>query len=91
MQRTKTYSCPMHPEIKQDKAGTCPNCGMRLVQVNSEGKTTARQNEAKTLGTSTWKDYVPLAIIISLILVTSLIISLSDFEAGSFSTTAALS
>lgn len=22
------YSCPMHPEIKQDKPGTCPKCGM---------------------------------------------------------------
>lgn len=24
------YSCPMHPEIKQDKPGTCPKCGMSL-------------------------------------------------------------
>lgn len=26
-----TYTCPMHPEIKQDKPGTCPKCGMALV------------------------------------------------------------
>jgi manganese oxidase len=25
------YSCPMHPEFKSDKPGTCPNCGMVLV------------------------------------------------------------
>jgi Heavy metal binding domain len=81
----------MHPEIKQDKAGSCAKCGMRLVEANAEGKATARRNQAKSLGTSTWKDYIPLAIIISLILVTSLIISLRDFQAGSFSTTGALS
>ena len=26
-----TYTCPMHPEVKQDKPGTCPKCGMALV------------------------------------------------------------
>lgn len=25
------YSCPMHPEIVQDKPGYCPKCGMKLV------------------------------------------------------------
>jgi P-type Cu+ transporter len=24
------YTCPMHPEIKQDKPGSCPICGMAL-------------------------------------------------------------
>lgn len=24
------YTCPMHPEIVQDKAGKCPKCGMNL-------------------------------------------------------------
>ena len=26
------YTCPMHPQIMQDAAGTCPICGMDLVQ-----------------------------------------------------------
>ncbi|MBI5463774.1 MAG: hypothetical protein HY966_02320 [Ignavibacteriales bacterium] len=26
-----TYSCPMHPNIKSDKPGTCTKCGMDLV------------------------------------------------------------
>lgn len=26
------YTCPMHPEIRQDKPGVCPKCGMRLVK-----------------------------------------------------------
>jgi len=24
------YTCPMHPEIREDKPGTCPKCGMAL-------------------------------------------------------------
>jgi Cu+-exporting ATPase len=26
----ETYTCPMHPEVKQDKPGSCPRCGMTL-------------------------------------------------------------
>ncbi|HQH40228.1 MAG TPA: heavy metal-binding domain-containing protein [Bacteroidales bacterium] len=26
------YTCPMHPEIKSDKPGECPICGMTLVK-----------------------------------------------------------
>lgn len=25
------YTCPMHPEVKQEKPGMCPKCGMALV------------------------------------------------------------
>lgn len=27
-----TYTCSMHPEIKSDKPGKCPVCGMDLIQ-----------------------------------------------------------
>lgn len=27
-----TYSCPMHPEVKQNVPGTCPKCGMALIR-----------------------------------------------------------
>lgn len=27
------YTCPMHPEVQQDRPGTCPKCGMSLVSV----------------------------------------------------------
>jgi Cu2+-exporting ATPase len=30
------YTCPMHPEIKQDKPGSCPKCGMDLVPEKGE-------------------------------------------------------
>lgn len=29
--KPQTYTCPMHPQIIQDKPGTCPICGMDLV------------------------------------------------------------
>ena len=30
-QVTVQYTCSMHPEVVQDKPGTCPKCGMALV------------------------------------------------------------
>jgi len=28
-----TYSCPMHPEVRQQGPGRCPKCGMTLEPV----------------------------------------------------------
>lgn len=34
-QQTGTiYTCPMHPEVKPDKPGNCPKCGMNLIEKN---------------------------------------------------------
>ncbi|WP_029923281.1 heavy metal translocating P-type ATPase [Nevskia soli] len=30
MADTRTYTCPMHPEVRQNGPGTCPKCGMAL-------------------------------------------------------------
>ncbi len=32
------YVCPMHPEVKSDKPGKCPKCGMALVPVSQGAK-----------------------------------------------------
>ena len=35
---TKKYSCPMHPEVQQDKLGNCSKCGMNLIEKGMEKK-----------------------------------------------------
>ena len=38
-QKSMTYTCPMHPEVKSDKPGKCPKCGMTLQRVEPSGHT----------------------------------------------------
>jgi len=42
------FVCPMHPQIVQDEPGTCPICGMNLVQREQQGggNTTVRVHPA---------------------------------------------
>lgn len=40
----EVYTCPMHPEIRQDKPGSCPICHMKLVKVENK-KGTERKAE----------------------------------------------
>lgn len=35
-QHVALYSCPMHPDVKMDKPGKCPKCGMDLVLSKKE-------------------------------------------------------
>src|SRR6267143_5501520 len=42
----QTYTCPMHPEVRQDKPGSCPKCGMSLEpQVSSRLSTPQTKTE----------------------------------------------
>ena len=34
---TEKYTCSMHPQVIQDKPGTCPICGMTLVRITGGG------------------------------------------------------
>ncbi|MCW7541438.1 copper-translocating P-type ATPase [Aquabacterium sp. A7-Y] len=34
------YTCPMHPEVRQDRPGDCPKCGMHLVPEGAAGSAT---------------------------------------------------
>lgn len=60
------YTCPMHPEIHQEKPGRCPKCGMKLVL---KGSVIAKKADTNS--------YMPLAIIIGLILLVSFAVSYS--------------
>src|SRR6267154_1240306 len=35
---TEQYTCSMHPQVIQDKPGTCPICGMDLVRKTRQGE-----------------------------------------------------
>ena len=36
----RTYTCPMHPEVRQPTPGLCPKCGMALEPVGAEAPMT---------------------------------------------------
>jgi hypothetical protein len=36
--QSKTYTCPMHLEVKQDSPGNCPKCGMKLVPASGKSR-----------------------------------------------------
>ncbi len=45
MEHQQQYTCPMHPEIVQDKPGNCPKCGMNLVAVKAEADSSASHQQ----------------------------------------------
>lgn len=47
------YTCPMHPEILQDRPGMCPECGMQLVPTKKKKSATAHEGHDKHVGHST--------------------------------------
>ncbi len=74
----KQFTCPMHPEIISDKEDRCPKCGMALVAIlDISQKPKIINNEDTGLGVITWKSYIPLIVIFSLILVASFIVNWS--------------
>jgi hypothetical protein len=38
------YTCPMHPEIQENKPGNCPKCGMTLVLKKAATRDTLQMN-----------------------------------------------
>jgi len=48
------YTCPMHPEIRQDHSGDCPKCGMHLEQLNQNGENNEDQRDIRSLSHKFW-------------------------------------
>ena len=42
------YTCTMHPEVRSDKPGDCPICGMKLVKMET-ADSTHMHSEADTM------------------------------------------
>ena len=54
-EETKTsYTCPMHPEIRQNQPGYCPICGMALEPVTVTNEPEADNAEAKDMTRRFW-------------------------------------
>jgi hypothetical protein len=66
-----TYTCPMHPQIKQEQPGDCPICHMDLVPEDQLSKQSQNKSWLAT--------YQPLLIIIGLILLVTLAVSVRDW------------
>ena len=41
------YTCPMHSEIRSDKPGDCPKCGMELVKMEPGTNTSMPHDTGK--------------------------------------------
>ena len=67
------YTCPMHPEIRSEKSGKCPKCGMDLVLESS-----LKDNKEASLSKDA--SYIPLITIIGLIFLVAVFVSLKDFN-----------
>lgn len=50
---SKIYTCPMHPEIRQDHPGNCPKCGMNLVPEKGE-ETSEEEKAYKAMAKRFW-------------------------------------
>jgi hypothetical protein len=78
--KDQIYTCPMHPEIVSDKPGSCPKCHMALVLKTAKPK--VHQVEDKGLGEITWRSYLPLINVISVIILVVVALSLRDMNIG---------
>jgi uncharacterized membrane protein len=38
------YTCTMHPEVRSDKPGKCPKCGMELIRMDNIHSDTVHKN-----------------------------------------------
>ncbi|MES2953566.1 MAG: heavy metal-binding domain-containing protein [Patescibacteria group bacterium] len=79
------YTCPMHPEVRADTPGRCPKCGMALVVASSLVALPKKSVDDKGLGPLTWRSYLPLIVIFSILLLATFVLSWTDMQAGLFS------
>src|SRR6266567_1396542 len=43
----QTYTCPMHPEVRQNQPGNCPKCGMALIPAQETPATSGRNRQGE--------------------------------------------
>jgi P-type Cu2+ transporter len=86
----KSYTCPMHPEIKQDMPGICPECGMNLIAISNSRQETIKKGDGydKHAGHSTEiflkKFWVNLALSVPVVAYSSILYQLFGWRAPAF-------
>ena len=79
------YICPMHADVRQENPGRCPKCSMVLVEENETAVyASPLPTSDRGLGKTTWRNYIPLIVVIGLIAVVVAVISWGDWRAGEF-------
>lgn len=43
--KSEVYTCTMHHEVRSDKPGDCPKCGMKLVLLSTVDTTQMQQSD----------------------------------------------
>jgi len=84
------YTCPMHPEVKKDKPGICPECGMTLIPAQkTKKKDKEDRSYDKHAGHSTEmflkKFWISLVLTIPVLLYSDILAVLFKWQAPAFS------
>lgn len=61
------YTCPMHPEIQEEKPGICTECGMNLVMGQKRKMHEGHSHEEAIGQNASWTKFLPLIIIFLMI------------------------
>jgi P-type Cu+ transporter len=75
---TRTYTCPMHPEVRQVGPGSCPKCGMALEPV----ETVAEEGPSPELVDMTRRLRVGLALTLPVFALATAEMAAPDLAAG---------
>lgn len=73
------YSCPMHPEVRSDKEGLCPKCGMKLLPQTKKKEVTSNKHEGHSLSLFLRKFWVSLILTIPVIFYSDILDKLFGF------------
>jgi len=77
------YTCPMHPEVRQDHPGTCPKCGGMKLVPEHEIKN-GQHPDHTTNKEGFFRTYKPLFIIVGLILLPVIALAVRNGLSGTF-------
>lgn len=83
------FTCPMHPEVQQEKPGMCPECGMQLVPAKRKSnahKTHGDFNKHEGHSTNIFKMkfWVSLALSVPIVMYSDIVQKLIGFHAPVF-------